>query len=305
MSAGEPPPVCPVVKDFLARQGIIAFAGLVFLGWTWVRVRRGLETRDVRTFAADTSKQAGQQAMGGAMMVVLGHKLAEDGFSPLAWYGALYPFEIVLTTGFTGVFRRLNEALALHISTEKPWLSWAQPLANVGQYGPGGRSDFRCSWYAAQLLQATLLIGLPARLCALGLVSASLLLLPSPLSPCHQLARAYFLSGWPCGVQAAAILYACPLLGDAVQFIVIDRLQAARGPAPGRRSLGSSRPSVMARVSHVLAPFSARRFSDGSPHDDELGRRILLTPSQPTSHDPSPDGSRAAAAAGPPDHRLP
>jgi len=114
MSAGEPPPVCPVVKDFLARQGIIAFAGLVFLGWTWVRVRRGLETRDVRTFAADTSKQAGQQAMGGAMMVVLGHKLAEDGFSPLAWYGALYPFEIVLTTGFTGVFRRLNEVRHAH-----------------------------------------------------------------------------------------------------------------------------------------------------------------------------------------------
>lgn len=85
----------------------------------------------------------------------------------------------------------------------------------------------------------------------------------------------------------------------------LNLLQAARGPAPGRRSLGSSRPSVMARVSHVLAPFSARRSSDGSPHDDELGRRILLTPSQPTSHDPSPDGSRAAAAAGPPDHRLP
>jgi len=261
MSAGEPP-VCPVVKDFLARQGIIAFAGLVFLGWTWVRVRRGLETRDVRTFAADTSKQAGQQAMGGAMMVVLGHKLAEDGFSPLAWYGALYPFEIVLTTGFTGVFRRLNEALALHISTEKPWLSWAQPLANVGQYGPGGRSDFRCSWYAAQLLQATLLIGLPARLCALGLVSASLLLLPSPLSPCHQLARAYFLSGWPCGVQAAAILYACPLLGDAVQFIVIDRLgkprarSLLRAPLLGR--VAARRRARQAHPAHALAANLAR-----------------------------------------------
>ena len=53
--------------------------------------------------------------MGGAMMVVLGHKLAEDGFSPLAWYGALYPFEIVLTTGFTGVFRRLNEVRHAHV----------------------------------------------------------------------------------------------------------------------------------------------------------------------------------------------
>ena len=54
------------MKNFIARQGIIFLAGILFLVWTAVRVRLGYEKRNIRTFAADCSKQAGQQMLGGA-----------------------------------------------------------------------------------------------------------------------------------------------------------------------------------------------------------------------------------------------
>jgi hypothetical protein len=79
---------CELVKNFLARQSIILFAGVIFLAYTAIRVRRGLERRDLKTFCADVSKQAGQQGLGGVLMVLVGLHLAESGFDSLAWYGA-------------------------------------------------------------------------------------------------------------------------------------------------------------------------------------------------------------------------
>ena len=68
-----------------------------------IRVKLRYERRDLKTFCADCSKQAGQQMLGGALMVGMGLMLAkESGLDALAWYGAQYPFEIVLTTVFTG-----------------------------------------------------------------------------------------------------------------------------------------------------------------------------------------------------------
>lgn len=117
-SSAEGPPVCEAIKSFLARQGIIIAAALLFLIWTAWRVRRGYDRRDLRTFVCDASKQAGQQAMGGVMILLLGQRLSnEHGYSPLAWCGAIYPFEIVLATASTQVRRsadgRATSAMAL------------------------------------------------------------------------------------------------------------------------------------------------------------------------------------------------
>ena len=145
LEAREP---CTLLKSFIARQGVILIAGLIFLAWTAsaagqtrgprsesagrllspvgadhghreailhasfgappcihqaIRVKLRYERRDLKTFCADCSKQAGQQMVGGALMVGMGLMLAEEsGLDALAWYGAQYPFEIVLTTVFTG-----------------------------------------------------------------------------------------------------------------------------------------------------------------------------------------------------------
>ena len=157
LEAREP---CTLLKSFIARQGVILIAGLIFLAWTAsaagqtrglvtahtalraqgassrpkaritateegshrqrhatlhasfgappcihqaIRVKLRYERRDLKTFCADCSKQAGQQMVGGALMVGMGLMLAkESGLDALAWYGAQYPFEIVLTTVFTG-----------------------------------------------------------------------------------------------------------------------------------------------------------------------------------------------------------
>ena len=203
MSAADSLDVCPVIKSFLARQSIVFAAGLIFLAYTGWRVHRGYEQRCARTLVADVSKQAGQQAIGGVLMLILGHRLSETGYSPLAWYGALYPFEIVLTTVFTGNLRRMNELYAARLARKRPAWTLVLPLARVGQYGPGGKGDWRWSWYRAQLLQATLFIGLPARLLALGLISLSVSLLPASISPCAGLAKLYFFSGLSCNQQVA------------------------------------------------------------------------------------------------------
>ena len=90
----SPPPAPPegphrtLVASFVTRQLIILIAALLFVLYTYVQIRRGVEKRSLRTLVADASKQAGQQAFGGAMMVMLGVFLAEGGYDSLAWYGA-------------------------------------------------------------------------------------------------------------------------------------------------------------------------------------------------------------------------
>ena len=46
-------------------------------------------------------------------------------------------------------------------------------------------------------------------------------------SPVHLLASGWYYSGLSCDTQTALVLYAIPLSGDVVQFIIIDKLQAA------------------------------------------------------------------------------
>ena len=79
---------CTLVASFAARQAIIMAAVLLFVLYTWIQIRRGVEKRSLTTLVADASKQAGQQAFGGAMMVVLGVLLAHQKYDSLAWYAA-------------------------------------------------------------------------------------------------------------------------------------------------------------------------------------------------------------------------
>ena len=77
---GEPVK-CTLVASFAARQAIIMAAVLLFMLYTWIQIRRGVEKRSLTTLIADASKQAGQQAFGGAMMVLLGVLLATSLFA--------------------------------------------------------------------------------------------------------------------------------------------------------------------------------------------------------------------------------
>ena len=87
MRADEPMR-CTLVASFAARQAIILAAVLLFMLYTWIQIRRGVEKRSLTTLVADASKQAGQQTFGGAMMVLLGVLLAHNKYDSLAWYAA-------------------------------------------------------------------------------------------------------------------------------------------------------------------------------------------------------------------------
>lgn len=239
------PPACPLVKGFIVRQGVLLAASCLFLAFSAARIKLGKDKRDLRTFLADVSKQACQQMLGGTMMMVLGLELAKRGQSALSWYGAEYPFEVILTTVGTGVCRRWAERFAKWGYHTKGW-AWLEPHSIVGQYGPRP-GDFSWRWYRQQLLQAVVFIAVPSRVVSIALIYCSIAWLPPALNPIEGLANLWFWSGWSCSQQQAAVLYAVPLLGDATQFIIIDRLQAAgvnegklkhRKPA-GRSPLGS------------------------------------------------------------------
>lgn len=221
------PEKCELVKSFVARQAILFTAGLLFLLYTFVRVRRGIEIRDMRTFAADCSKQAGQQAFGGVMMVIVGEMLARNGLDGLAWYGAEYPFEIVLTTAFTGVLRHKTEDFFLILYHEGHW-SRLKPLTQFGKYGPTPGS-FQWGWYWMQMLHAVILIGVVARLSSIFCILL-MLQLPGWWSPVRLVAELWFYSGLNCSTRTFSTLYGMPVLGDAVQLIIIDRLQKYRRP---------------------------------------------------------------------------
>ena len=184
-----------------------------------------------------TAKQALQQGFGGLLMAAVGVLLAHhSGLDALAWYGGEYPFEMVLTTFFTHVFRQLSERLARHLyettsdAQRELWL----PMLNMGRYGPSEHEPFKCSWYGMQLLQAVLLIGVPARLLSVGMILLSIQL-PDAVSPVRLVAAAWFQGNMTCTVRTAFTLYVVPLLGDAVQFIIIDQIQKAKEALAGDR----------------------------------------------------------------------
>lgn len=220
---------CDLISSFLMRQGVIATAGIMFLIFTYVRKQMGIETRDLRTFVADCSKQGFQQGFGGLLMAALGVLLERNaGLDALAWYGGEYPFEMVMTTFFTHTFRRLSERLARHQydtgSNKQLW----EPMLHMGCYGPSEQEPFKCSWYITQLVQAVLFIGIPARILSVGFILFSVAL-PDALSPVRGVASAWYGSGMSCAVRTAFTLYVVPLLGDAVQFVIIDQIQKFGG----------------------------------------------------------------------------
>ena len=229
------PVQCELVSSMLARQGIIAAAGVCFLLFTWMRKVYGLETRDLRTFAADVSKQGLQQAFGGALMAVVGVLLAHhNGLDALAWYGGEYPFEIVLTTLFTRVFRKASEQLARRCYDSGWWSEFWEPMLHMGRYGPSEAEPFRCSWYGVQMFQAALLIGVPARLVSVGIIVLTMAL-PSAVSPVRFVSGAWYGAGFSCALRTTLTLYVVPLLGDAVQFVLVDLIQKAKASGNGDR----------------------------------------------------------------------
>jgi hypothetical protein len=223
------PPHCSVVSSFIARQAIIGVAGILFLVYTYLRVRLGYERRNLATFVADVSKQGGQQAFGGVLMVVLGVLLAEGGLDSLAWYGAEYPFEIVLTTMATSWLRTGSERFFLWLQRRTSW-ACLEPFNHFGQYGPTPGS-FLCSWYWAQMFQAVLIIGVFARLFSVLCIVLSLAVMPEWCSPVLLVGRAWFYSGLTCAQRTVLTLYVMPVLGDAVQFVIIDHIQKFRSQA--------------------------------------------------------------------------
>ena len=163
---------------------------------------------------------------GGVLMVVLGVLLAEGGLDALAWYGAEYPFEIVLTTVFTSWLRTWSERYFAWLQQRTGWESLT-PFNKFGQYGPQP-GTFRWSWYWAQMVQAVLIIGVCARIISVLLIVVSLSVLPEWGSPVLLVAKAWYYSGLSCSERTMATLYVVPVLGDAVQFIIIDQIQKFR-----------------------------------------------------------------------------
>ena len=221
------PAHCSLVSSFVARQAIIFAAGCLFLLYTYAQIKSGRETRDLRTIAADISKQGGQQAFGGMVMVLLGVFLAHESLDSLAWYGAEYPFEVILTTYFTSKLRVwVEEGFSRWYARRGH--AWLEPYTMFGMYGPTP-GEFRCDWYGAQLVQAVLLIGIPARIGSVIVILASLELpWVKEFSPVLLVGRMWYFSGLSCAERTIAALYVMPVLGDAVQFIIIDSIQKYR-----------------------------------------------------------------------------
>lgn len=225
-TGGPPRRHCKLASSFAVRLLIMVLATGVFLLYTNVRRKLGLEKRGFKTFAADTLKVGAQMVLGGVLLALMGGYLGHIGLDALSWYGAEYPFEVVMSTYLTKVMKDLtSKALVwLHSRTKSPAL---QPFLHFGRYGesPG---VFNPRWFYLQLFQAVFLINLPARLISLATIFVSLRVLPLAYSPVLLLGQFWFTSRLTCIERTTAILYILPLVGDAAQFVIIDGVQRAR-----------------------------------------------------------------------------
>ena len=136
-------------------------------------------------------------------MVLLGMHLAKGGGDALAWYGAQYPFEIVLTTIFTGLLRRRSGA-AGGCSGGGPTGGGSCRSRSSASTGRAPATS-RAGGTGLQMLQAVVLIGAVARLAALGLVVLSLNVLPAVASPVALIAEARYHSALSCNQRTALI----------------------------------------------------------------------------------------------------
>lgn len=226
-------PACELVSSFASRQGVLLIAGCMFLGYTYVQIQRGVDKRNFATFAADCTKQAGQQMFGGVLMAVVGVLLAQhSGLDALSWYASEYPFEIVTTTILTHVFKKWSVRGAERLlagSGGDGFFSktWLEAMALTGRYGED-EHEFDWAWYRAQMFQAIVLVGIPARLLSVLFIFT---LLSFPQNPVLWIASAWFHSPYSCATRTAVILYVIPVMGDAVQFVIIDSIQRFHGRA--------------------------------------------------------------------------
>ena len=78
------------------------------------------------------------------------------------------------------------------------------------------------------MLQAVLIIGVGARIISVLAIVASLNYLPEAYSPVLQLGRAWYDSGMTCSARTVATLYVMPVVGDSIQFVIIDSIQKFR-----------------------------------------------------------------------------
>lgn len=189
----EPAP-CKLVSSFLARQFVLILAGALFLFYTYVRRKLGLEKRSFKTFAADALKVGAQMVLGGVLLALMGVWLGRKGLDPLSWYGAEYPFEVCMSTYFTYLTRAWTHRyfVARYERTKDAEAKeWLKPFVNFGRYGeePG---QFRRDWFYWQLFHAVVLINLPARLMSLGILNLSLWHLPARYSPVLRLAQLWY-----------------------------------------------------------------------------------------------------------------
>ncbi|KAL1522267.1 hypothetical protein AB1Y20_017261 [Prymnesium parvum] len=213
---------CALLTSWTVRQAVLLCAGLIFIAFT---LASG-ETREPRTFVADCAKQAGQQAIGGVLLLLVGERLSSrGGADALAWYAAQYPFEVLLTTLLTRVLKEASSR-CIGRAYRRTRARWLRPCLHYGQYGPEPRS-FRASWCCVQMAHAVLLVGGGARLGSVGIILA-LVALPGLWSPVRLLAELWYHSGLSCTQRTIAALYVIPVLGDAVQLVVIDRIQRFR-----------------------------------------------------------------------------
>ena len=79
---------------------------------------------------------------------------------------------------------------------------------------------------------------MPASLPLIGRVLPCAFRCPRSFSPVLAVAKAWYYSGLSCEARTALTLYVMPVLGDAVQFIIIDQIQKFR-QAPGPEDQGT------------------------------------------------------------------
>lgn len=207
---------CPLMWSFMARQGIIIGGGICFISYVYVRIKIGKDKRTFKIFAADVSKQVFQQMIGGAMMAAFGVTMSTHGYDSLSWYGAEFPFEIIFATSFTHIFKKSTENWAKRQS--KPFFLAMQ---QCGKYGTTAK-DFQWNVYFAQLTQAVIFVGLPARIISILIMS---IIVNIPNNPLSWIASMYFRWDAMCFIKDIVILYVNPFIGNTIQFIVVDWIQ--------------------------------------------------------------------------------
>lgn len=210
---------CSLVRTFFTRAGVLALGALLYVVYTYVRMRLRYDKRNFFEVVAMFLNLCAHQFVGGVLLLL--YSMQQEGLDPIAWYSASFDFEFAFTMLYIHLVR--THAAPQVFAACREFTGGA--ILVLGQVGDS-EAPFKWRFFYLQAFVSVGVVGVSARvlsICTIALIQLEHL--PwAHANPVQRLAAFYAYLPLSCAGEALMALYIKPALIDALTFTLSDWL---------------------------------------------------------------------------------